>query len=68
MSSIPKDLFKPEFRIVTDNYCGYEVQHRYPLWPFWMQTGFVNTHFSIKQAKEYIDQKRSKVVWKEGDL
>lgn len=63
-----KSLFRREYRIVTDGYAGYEVQHRYPLWPFWMQTGFINTWATLDRAKLFmLDQYAKKVVWKEGD-
>lgn len=42
-----------EYRIVRDNYAGYEVQVRRWWWPFWQQCGFCNTHCSIERAEQY---------------
>lgn len=50
-------------RIVTDKYCGYEVQVKWLFWPFWVMKGFSNTHSTIEAAKEFI--KEPKVVWEE---
>lgn len=44
------------YRIVADNYSGYEVQV-WRLWfPFWIQHGFVNTYSSIEKAENYIEK------------
>ena len=52
------DLFKKRYRIVTDSHAGYEVQYKYPWWPFWIQAsspGYcTNTHSSIKRAKVFL--------------
>lgn len=50
---------KRRYRIVSDGHLGYEVQHRYKIWPFWIQTakhGSINTFASIDKAKEWIKQ------------
>ena len=41
-----------KYRIVTDNYAGYEVQSWRWWWPFWIQ-GATNTHSTIEAAEEY---------------
>lgn len=41
------------FRIVTDAYAGFEVQHKYWFWPFWIQTDFSNTFPTIEAAEAY---------------
>jgi hypothetical protein len=46
-------FFKPEYRIVRDNYCGFEVQIRRWYWPFWSQVGFTNTHSTVEAAESY---------------
>lgn len=48
-------FFKTRYRIMPDNYAGYEVQYRKWWLPFWFQHGFCNTHLSIERAKSYID-------------
>lgn len=45
-----------KYRIVTDNYAGFEVQIKVWYWPFWRQLNFSNTHFSIEQASQYIEK------------
>lgn len=46
-------LFKRRYRIVTDRYLGYEVQHWSWLWPFWHQTNFSNTFGTVEAAERY---------------
>jgi hypothetical protein len=53
-----------KYRVVRDNYCGYEVQTWRFWFPFWVQ-GRVNTHRSIEEAKEYIKKLKDKVVYYE---
>ena len=53
-----------KYRIVRDNYCGYECQV-WRLWfPFWLQMNGVNTHISLESAIHYIKKREKKVVWK----
>lgn len=53
-----------KYRIVRDNYNGYEVQN-WRLWfPLWLQ-GVTNTHSNIEKAKEYIKKLKNKVVYYE---
>lgn len=42
-----------QFRIVTDDYLGYEVQHKRWWWPFWVEVGLSNTHYSAEDAKAW---------------
>ena len=51
-----KNIFKTEYRIVRDNFLGYECQHKRWWWPFWTQMGFTNTHRTIEEARTYIDK------------
>ena len=42
------------YRIVRDNYCGYECQ-KWRIWcPFWIQMDFTNTHPTVDGAIDYI--------------
>jgi len=50
------------YRIVKDNYCGYEVQVRRWYFPFWIQHGLFNTHSSIEGARQYIEGLSNQVV------
>lgn len=65
---------KNKYRIVTDNYAGYEVQIKYWWWPFNYWRFGINTFVSVDQAKAFIrlikskrDRKR-KVVWDESPI
>ena len=52
-----------KYRIVRDNFCGYECQV-WRLWfPFWVQMNLVNTHISLASAINYIEKCGKKVVW-----
>jgi hypothetical protein len=65
------------FRIITDEYLGYEVQikKRFLFWSRWKQcymNGHVNTHRSIEDAKKWIEagcpkKKPFEVVWVSGN-
>ena len=52
-------IFKRRYRIVRDNYLGYEVQSRIWWFPFWLECGIrmgiSNTHHTIEKAKEFIE-------------
>lgn len=41
---------KNEYRIVEDNYAGFEVQIRRWWFPMWRQVG-VNTHSTLERAE-----------------
>lgn len=64
-------MFKTKWRVVIDEYNGYEVQFRYWWMPFYMQYG-INTHQSVEMAiatiaryKEEIARHKQKVVYQE---
>ncbi len=40
------------YRVIRDNYAGYEAQFRVWWWPFWQQCNFVNTSPSIGLARQ----------------
>lgn len=42
-----------EYRIVTDNFAGFEVQIRTWWWPFWTQCDFINTRPSVESAEQF---------------
>lgn len=46
-------MLKNKYRIVRDNYAGYEVQIKRWWFPVWLQAGFSNTHISIESAEAY---------------
>lgn len=60
-----------KYRIVRDNYAGYEVQQWRIFWPFWVQlTGCgvgINTFSSVERAIDFINSRKSTgtVVWKD---
>ncbi len=58
------NLFKKRYRIITDTYSGYEVQYKYPLWPFWIQAPSnnhcTNTHSTLEKAKVFLAEYKNK--------
>ena len=51
-----------KYRVVGDNYLGYECQV-WRLWfPFWCQMDFANTHHTLERAIKYIESNRT-VYW-----
>lgn len=52
-----KSFFKTKYRIVKDEYLGYEAQQKVWWFPIWTQCGLVNTHSSVERARLYIDKK-----------
>lgn len=55
------------YRIVADEYAGYEVQSWRWWWPFWVQVS-TNTHSSIAEAEEYAKACSKRVVKNLGRL
>jgi hypothetical protein len=53
---------KTRYRIIRDNYCGYEVQVWRWYFPFWIADGLFNSHSSIERARQFIDKKGKEVV------
>ena len=58
-------ICKKQYRIVKDNYLGFEVQKRVWYFPFWRQIrddkgSFINTSYSIEEAEQLIDIDRRK--------
>lgn len=56
-----------KYRIVTDEYLGFEVQVRRWWWPFWVGAG-INTHASVEGAERYARGRAGLVVKNLGDL
>lgn len=48
-------IFKTKYRVVADNYCGFECQKKSWWWPFWYPLGFTNTHSTLGLAKKHIE-------------
>lgn len=53
-------MFKTKYRVVTDNYLGYEAQFRDWWSPTWLQCNGTNTSATLDKAKELC---KSRVVW-----
>lgn len=51
-----------KYRIIRDNYSGFEVQKWRWYFPFWTQLNFVNTNLSIEQAIKRIENDMIVVV------
>lgn len=56
-----KNQFRRQYRIVTDEYLGFEVQCREWWWPFWSQP-YTNTHSTLEAAKKFAIQHSRRVV------
>lgn len=46
------NFFRTKYRVVTDNYLGYEAQYRLWFLPFWLQLNGTNSHPTIEKALE----------------
>ena len=46
------NFFKTKYRVVTDDFLGYEAQYRLWFFPFWQQLDGINTHPTIEEALE----------------
>lgn len=55
-------MFKTRYRIVKDNYLGFEVQHWRWWWPTWTRCGWSNTHQSLERAERWLRGHRGEVV------
>lgn len=59
-------MFKNRYRIITDNYSGFEAQVKYWFFPImWLQIGvqgFSNTSTTIKQAEAVIRGHKQVVI------
>jgi len=53
---------KPRYRIVTDNYAGYQVQVWHWWWPFWVQAAFSNTHSTLERARKFAKNHANRIV------
>ncbi len=55
-------MFKNQYRIVSDNYCGYECQVKRWWFPIvWFEMnhqGFANTFPTLERAKKFIESNR----------
>jgi len=51
-----------KYRIVADDFAGYECQCWRLWWPFWIEMNGTNTHSSLDAAKKYIE-KYSTIYW-----
>ena len=46
------NYFKTKYRVVSDDFLGYEAQYRPWFLPFWQQLNGTNTHHTIEKALE----------------
>jgi len=64
-------MFKPRYKVTTDNYAGWQALTLTLPWPFWYQLGGTNTHLTEQEAEMYIEwqikkkEKRKAFVQKE---
>lgn len=57
------NLFRTRYRVVRDNYCGYEVQSWRWWFPIWLQCNGLtgdptNTHYTLESAICFIEAKK----------
>ena len=54
---------KNKYRVVSDNFCGYEVQIKRWWFPFWIQCWnndfCCNTFGSLERAKKFIEDRKN---------
>ena len=63
IAGVSCSYFHSKFRIITDNFNGFEVQIKRWWFPFWVQCNYydlVNSFSSIKEAKDWIKKGRPK--------
>lgn len=63
-----EDNVKAYYRIYNDQYCGYEVRVWRWWWPFWMQAGGTNTHFTLERAEKYARIRANRLVKDLGQI
>lgn len=64
-------LFKSKYRIISDNYLGFEVQKKFWFLPYWFQVDregkvhlvSTNTFPSLEKAKQAIENMKNPVVY-----
>ena len=56
-------IFRVKYRVVTDDWLGYEVQKKLWYFPFWYIIG-VNTHRTIYDAENFIEEHKKKKAFK----
>lgn len=52
-----------KYKIIPDQYLGYEVRIWRIWWPFWVQCDLCNTYKTIENAKKYIDNRRNPIYY-----
>tara|TARA_R110000851_G_scaffold275123_1_gene427760 strand:+ start:561 stop:770 length:210 start_codon:yes stop_codon:yes gene_type:complete len=57
-------ICKRRFRIITDNFAGFEVQIKHWYSPFWIELNGLNTEGSIESAKELIEKTKKDLDFK----
>ena len=48
-------MFKNKYRIITDNYNGFQCDKKRWWFPFWIQVGLSNTHLTKEAAMKFIE-------------
>lgn len=62
------NFFKTKYRIVPDDFAGWEAQGK-PWWsPFWIELGRgssfgINSHVTIEHARAFINQRRATPIY-----
>lgn len=53
---------KTRYRIVKDEWLGYEVQSWRWWFPFWIQVGFTNTHQTPEDAEKWLSKYKERTL------
>tara|TARA_R110002020_G_scaffold60135_1_gene163252 strand:+ start:162 stop:362 length:201 start_codon:yes stop_codon:yes gene_type:complete len=53
------NIFRVRYRIVTDEFCGFEAQKKVWYFPFWMEIG-TNTYYTIEDAESFIGKHKER--------
>lgn len=59
-------IFKTKYRVVRDQYSGYEAQYRYWWMPMFLQIDTCNTNPSLEMAIDLCKKHnlKNKIVWR----
>ena len=62
MNALVRLIQSRQYRIVRDNYCGYEAQFRTWYLPFWRMVDGCNTSATIEAARKRCDIHATSIV------
>ena len=54
-----------KYRVVRDDFAGYEAQVKRWWWPFWKECFYTNTSGTLEMALKVVERHRNRIVWTE---